>query len=87
MRARSGLGERQALLQREREPTAGGERAGDSLHQRLLVGKGEHRLEQEHDVERAGRERRDVRDLEAAGEAGARARAMPTALALESTPT
>ena len=68
------LGQRQALLQREGEATADGERAGDPLHQRLLVGKGEHRLEQKHDVERAGRERRDLRDLEAAGKAaGARA--------------
>ena len=50
------------------------ERAGDLVHQGLLVGKGEHRLEQKHDVERAGRERRDLRDLEAAGKvAGARA--------------
>ncbi len=35
------------------------------LKQRLLVGKGEHGLEQEHHVERAGRDRRDPRDLEA----------------------
>ena len=38
-----------------------------SSKQRLLVGKGEHGLEQEHHVERAGRDRRDPRDLEATG--------------------
>ena len=46
-----------------------------SSQQRLLVGKGEHRLEQEHHVERAGRDRGDPRDLEATGKAaGALAR-------------
>ena len=36
--------------------------------QRVLVLDGEHRLEQEHDVERAARQRRRVRDREAAGQ-------------------
>ena len=60
------LAEGQALLDGEGEPPAGRERARYLLEQRLLVGKGEHRLEQEHCVERAGRDRGDARDLEAA---------------------
>ena len=61
------LCERETLLQREGEPPAGPQRPGNLLEQRLLVGKGEHGLEQEHDVERAGRNRRNSRHLEAAG--------------------
>jgi phosphatidylglycerophosphate synthase len=55
-----------SLLEREREATAGGERARDGLEQRPLVAKREHRLEQEHHVEGALGERRDLRDEEAA---------------------
>ena len=69
------LREGQALLHGEGEPPAGRERPGYLPKQRLLVGKGEHGLEQEHHVERAGRDRGDPRDLEATGKvAGALAR-------------
>ena len=57
---------------------------GDPAHQRVLLLEGEHGLEQQHDVDGAGRERRDLSDRET--EVAARARAMATALALESTP-
>jgi hypothetical protein len=42
------------------------EHRGDLAQQRVLVLEGEHRLEQEHDVEGAGWEGRDLRDREAA---------------------
>ena len=74
MRARSDPVRGAALLQREGEATAGGSARETSSTRVCLSAKGEHRLEQKHDVERAGRERRDLRDLEAAGKvAGARA--------------
>ena len=45
-----------------------------ALDQRRLVGKREHRLEQQHHLEAAMRQRRDLRDLEATGQlAGTRA--------------
>ena len=63
-----GTGQRRPLLEREGEAAARPERAGNPADQRVLVLHGEHRLEQEHDVEGAVRERRDAPDLEAAGE-------------------
>jgi hypothetical protein len=57
----------EALLHREGESSAGPERPGYRFEQRLLVRKGEHGLEQEHHVERAGRNRGNSRELEAAG--------------------
>src|SRR5262249_28650214 len=62
-------GQRLALLERECEPPAHGKHTGDRLQQRLLVAEGEHRLEQQHDLEPARRKRRHLPDLEAAGEA------------------
>ena len=62
------LRERLALLQGEGEPPAGGKRPGYLLQQRLLVAEGEHGLQQEHHIERAGRDRGDARDLEATGQ-------------------
>ena len=44
----------------------GVEGTGDLAQQRLLVREREHRLQQQHDVEPAGRQRRDRDDLEAA---------------------
>ena len=61
------LGEGQAFFEGEGEPPAGCERPGYLSHQRRLVGKREHGLEQEHHVERARRDRGDPRDLEATG--------------------
>src|SRR5262249_5422814 len=76
------LGERLALLQREREAAAARERVRDSVDQGLLVAKGEHRLEQKDDVERPRRKRRNVCDLEATVEpVGARARDLDRARA------
>ncbi|HEX5608937.1 MAG TPA: lysylphosphatidylglycerol synthase transmembrane domain-containing protein [Solirubrobacterales bacterium] len=62
------LGEGQALLDGAGEPAAGRERAGDLLQQRLLLGKRQDRLEQDHHVERATGDRRDPAYLEATGE-------------------
>ena len=68
MRARSDSVSGSALLEREREPSAGGRARTISSQQRLLVAEREHRLEQEHHVEGARRQRRNLRDLEAAGQ-------------------
>ena len=59
-----------ALLQGEREPPSRrGVRGRTPASSGRLSRKAEHRLELEHDLERARRERWHVRDLEAAGEA------------------
>src|SRR5215216_1866472 len=63
-----GRRERWSLLEREGEAPAGPERRGDVAYQRVLVLESEHRLEQEHDVEGAAWEGRDVRGRKAARE-------------------
>src|SRR5262249_3768796 len=63
------LGQWQALLQGRGEAPAGGKRARDLLQESRLVAEGEHRLEQEHHLERRRRERWDAGDLEAARKA------------------
>ena len=60
-------GERPAFLDRESEPPARLQRARNLLHQGLLVGEGQHRLQQEHHLEAAPGQRRDMSLLEAAG--------------------
>jgi hypothetical protein len=64
------LGQGRALFECEREASARRERTRDCFHQRLLVTEGEHRLEQQHDIERARGERWDLRDHEPASKAG-----------------
>ena len=63
------LGQGQALLECERKPSAGRESTRDCLDQRLLVTEGEHRLEQQHGIERARGERWYLHDHEPAREA------------------
>src|SRR6185312_3870107 len=63
------LGQRLALLQREREPPARGEGPRHLPQQRPLVAEGKHGLEEEHDLEGPRRQRRDLPDVEAAGQA------------------
>jgi hypothetical protein len=60
------VAERRAGLEREGEPSAHCQRASDLPDQRPLVREGEHRLEQQNDVERARRKRRHPCHLEAA---------------------
>jgi ubiquinone/menaquinone biosynthesis C-methylase UbiE len=62
------VGERRAPFKGAGESPAGGERGGDLPQQRLLLGERQHRLKQEHHLERAWRQRRDPRYLEATGE-------------------
>ena len=64
------LGERRALLDGEGEPPAGAEGCGDLAQQRLLVPEREHRLEQQDDVERPARDRRDLADRELTRQSG-----------------
>jgi len=63
------LGQGWAFLEGEREPSAGRESTRDCLHQRHLVTEGEHRLEQQHGIERARGERWYLRDHEPARQA------------------
>jgi hypothetical protein len=69
-----GRRERRPLLEREGEAPAGPERRGDLAHQRVLVLEGEHRLEQEDDVEGAGWEGRDCAIAKRHGRSPARSR-------------
>lgn len=62
------LGEGRARLDGAGEPPAGRECAEDLPQQGLLLGKGKHRLEQEHHVERARGDRGNPGHLEATGE-------------------
>ena len=59
--------ERLSLLEREGEAAARRERPGHRAHERVLVLDREHRLEQQHDVERAVRERRRSRTAASPG--------------------
>src|SRR6187200_2677804 len=62
-------GEGEALLQGEDEATSGDQGRGDLLQEGTLVGEREHGLEQEDDVERARRQGRHRREVEAGPEA------------------
>src|SRR5215472_10194828 len=62
------LGERPAFLDRESETPARLQHALHLTHQGLLVGEGQHRLQQEYHLEATLGQRREVSLLEAAGE-------------------
>jgi hypothetical protein len=61
------LGERPAFLDRESETPAWLQHARHLTHQGILVGEGQHRLQQEYHLEAALGQRREVSLLEAAG--------------------
>ena len=61
------LGERPAFLDRESETPARLQHARHLTHQGILVGEGQHRLQQEYHLEAALGQRREVSLLEAAG--------------------